>query len=308
MRSNDHLPTAPMQASPDAEPEPPMSRTKTRVRKDSAAWDRFLEEIEAAREQLGCPEDGDCEAWFRGQSSSSYKLEPSLFRNFADPDGKDWERAWHTEKDLYWEFSARAREAHHVDDSWEILILMQHYGAPTRLLDWTEVLGVALYFAILEVRDLGSDARAKRPCPVVWVLNPYRLNELSYGENADLVAPRNLGWDAKEWDYYSYEELLVEKKIHWKWPKAIYPRQANPRIHAQRGWFTIHGDKFVPLDQIRGHERFLRKVTLDWPAVAPAKAFLQHAGLDHYSLFPDLTNLSQSLREKLGLKYRAGLA
>ncbi|MBV8970101.1 MAG: FRG domain-containing protein [Verrucomicrobia bacterium] len=34
-----------------------------------------------------------------------------------------------------------------MQDDWDILFAMQQYRTPTRLLDWTEGLGVALYFA-----------------------------------------------------------------------------------------------------------------------------------------------------------------
>ena len=52
--------------------------------------------------------------------------------------------------------------------SW--LTLMQHYGLPTRLLDWSESPLVALYFALSSDEDAKADA-------AVWVLNPMKLNK-----------------------------------------------------------------------------------------------------------------------------------
>ena len=51
----------------------------------------------------------------------------------------------------------------------DVLVTMQHYLAPTRVLDWTENLLVALHFA---VRDPDQDTEDG----ALWILNARRLN------------------------------------------------------------------------------------------------------------------------------------
>ena len=67
--------------------------------------------------------------WFRGQSDSSWLLEPSIFRSDADID----------EGLTYWVLrldSAENRATCRTTFDW--LCLMRHHRLPTRLLDWSE--------------------------------------------------------------------------------------------------------------------------------------------------------------------------
>lgn len=67
------------------------------------------------------------------------------------------------------------------DDPWDKIFVMQHYGVPTRLLDWSENPFIGMYFAVT-----GKDFKATGPFPgrvltfkkdaAVWLLDPIKWN------------------------------------------------------------------------------------------------------------------------------------
>lgn len=105
--------------------------------------------------------------WFRGQRQASWDLIPSLYR-FDPP----WDRSIRVlEDEIRQEFEVRAPSltSERPRNMWEWYALMQHCGAPTRLLDWTEGALIALYFAVRDKPIEATDA-------AVWVLDPWELN------------------------------------------------------------------------------------------------------------------------------------
>lgn len=108
---------------------------------------------------------------FRGVGDATYLLEPSIERCVGQ-----WEQGntkADIEEGLLRRFQRRAHQyidsPPNLDERLEWLALMQHHGAPTRLLDWTYSFYVACFFAL-------ESARAKKPC-AVWAIPTHELAE-----------------------------------------------------------------------------------------------------------------------------------
>ncbi|MGA2903433.1 MAG: FRG domain-containing protein [Candidatus Korobacteraceae bacterium] len=107
------------------------------------------------------------EIWFRGQPAYGYSLVPSLFRQKS---GSQFD-----ETHMYREFIRRHPAGGNRKTVPEWLALMQHYRVPTRLLDWTTNLLVALYFCCTADPDQDGAIFAFDPTPL---LRDFEFNPL----------------------------------------------------------------------------------------------------------------------------------
>lgn len=233
------------------------------------AWNKFLEEIRNAQQELGANDP----LWYRGLPRVEYKLVPTLFR-FSN--GEAFEQI------LFEKFNqARAKNITGKTD-WDIVVEMQHYSIPTRLLDWTEVLGVAIYFACSKNDGDGY----------IWVLNPTRLNKSRL--NQGII---NLSEAGTEHEYKAtYWRGEKNKPDHAIASSAYF---YNDRVASQRGNFTVHVSNTPLEDEAK---EFLRKVKLPREAMKSAREFLLHAGINEFRIFPDIVGLAPYLQDIVGLR------
>lgn len=291
----------------------------------------FLDAVKNARLGIGFVRGGSAvpkwpsnvprECLYRGHEDGGYTLLPTLIRSAAklgwqpvtrqmdeEEKGPSLIDLQDLESQLFYEFLPRASKlAPHIEDDWDVLFLMRHHGVATRLIDWSQTLGVAIYFALLPIISNGGrrDAGVVDPNsidwrhPHIWLLNPYRLNAHPKSWNfEDMVAPRFL--DDGDESYGDYLGDFDDPGMELDYPVAVYPEVLNDRLNAQRGVFTLHGDIHEPMEDLLS-EDILRKVELPLAALPAAIEFLEDAGLTESVLFPDLDSLARDIHRKYRL-------
>ncbi|SRR6266851_510 len=225
--------------------------------------------------------------WYRGQKIKHWRLLPNIVRQHCFDE--------EVEDEIREEFVVRAPALSRFEtlptNDWDFYFLMQHYGAPTRLLDWTESVLIALYFAIRDNPGYYDSA--------VWMLDPYELNRRVIGKE-EVISPSASGANPKD----------VKRVARWlpsRWskaklpenPVAIFPTHIARRISSQKSCFTIHGAHEDGLARymraVRGSVAPLTKIVIPSFAVFDMRLTLKKYGIDDSTIFPDLEGLSRSL-------------
>lgn len=210
--------------------------------------------------------------WFRGHSVAGWQLVPSVHRRYSPSDELDMTSRFRMAA------PTRYPDCPASGDFARWLCLMQHFGLPTRLLDWSESPLIAAFFAItFEPRD---DPAA------IWCLSPGDLNEVTSGRNSlaflahervsDLLRPAFVGGDSPD--------VAV----------SVMGQDVDLRMTVQQGGFTIHGGP-TPLENHHEVDRFLRRFVIPKDCRERFRKDLWLLGVRRSMLFPDIENLAREL-------------
>lgn len=255
--------------------------------------------------------------WFRGHTFASYRLLPSGLRNSipvrdsrANPirpsqifrsDG--YQVTGPSLENMFRAFKKQALArgiGKDLRNDFEWLFVMQHYGAPTRLLDWTTNALVGLYFALCEVEalrrpslDADSDQELRsNPSEfsdehsAVFVLDPAEFNLLCW-DTTDVVDIATLH---NQWRHY----LDPCNNPGTFLPVAIVAPYVDERIRSQFGTFTLHGSNTWPLDYYEAVRTTLTKILIPHSSAPAMRRTLVCLGATKDFLMPDTRGLEDS--------------
>jgi hypothetical protein len=218
--------------------------------------------------------------WFRGHEEATHSLTPSALRYNKE---EDRQTALNLMSDFKRVAEIRLERPPEPKDELKWAQIAQHYGLPTRLLDWTESATTALYFACLKPDSDG----------VVFVLNPVDLNRRS-----DRLKPSILDPQRDEEIILRYLKSGARKAEHGNFPRAINPVWNSERLILQKGVFTLHGSRFS-LD--KGKIPSLVAVLILREFKSQLLLQLQRVGVDEMTLFPELEHSCKHLVKSSGL-------
>lgn len=175
-------------------------------------------------------------------------------------------------------------------NEWELLVIAQHHGVPTRLLDWSYSPLVGAHFAT-------RSAVPGKAC-AVWRLEWQEIHR-AYGikplalriediQNLEVLERKG---EFTVWDLFRHRGA--------NFSFLIEPPSLNERIFAQAATFTICTDTSRSYEAFLADEGLigtLTKYVIPADAVAHVRDQLDLAGVEERYLFPDLDGVAASIR------------
>lgn len=206
---------------------------------------------------------------FRGVTAAKYELVPKVGREQTN--GNKYDAG--LERVIFNEFKncARAFLPYPPNTDLEWLIIGQHHGLPTRLLDWSTSPLVAAFFA---VEKMGAHYRREDEpeedyMPAIYIA-PLPANDPN--------------------DYTRDDFELFPHQHYENYNGFILPPHISPRISIQKSLLTLHGK---PNEVYKPNG--LKKALIKNEFAAKLKGRLDNLGISRSTLFPGLDGIAADL-------------
>jgi len=232
--------------------------------------------------------------WFRGHSNVFNELTPEIFRKHY-LDKVYLSLSPEPESRIAGEFKRMApsitNELPKYSNHLEWLFLMQHHGVPTRLLDWSENILIATFFAVNSDYDKDGE---------IWTFLPWKLNEY-HGFYGLPILNRNkiVKFLSREIFHTNPQKLADEYELKEipKVPVALQPLLKHKRMTAQQSCFTIHPKPIVgfTIPEIITDEDYLIRYIIPKDLKRSFAQKLSYLGISYRTIFPDLDGLAKTI-------------
>ena len=242
--------------------------------------------------------------WYRGQSNVEYRLVPSGLREmYAIEDARGYEFetpipdhpcsgsnntvAFLPIEKMVNEFAANAKVhvEYTVNNMVEWECIAQHYGLPTRMLDWSTNALDALYFAVCDCKIGESstdyehflDSGFGECGGAVFVINPLNINKETISFK-DGIEPFVL-------DVNEYAKEIQEYLNNMHPPICINGINKEKRICRQSGNFTTTGTLTWPLDYYQVIQDQMTKILIPYAYFEDIRRQLKSIGITHETIY-----------------------